>query len=421
MSSEFDKNLEKYIDLTLKVGLNLQQNQRLIIGLANPINIGTPIELAPFVRLIVKKAYQMGARFVDVLWNDVQIQLIRYQNAPRDSFKETSTWRMETGLDYLKKGDAVLAISVQDPDIFIGQDSEQILIQEQAIHSLYKPVTDLIVKNAANWCMITAPINGWTEKVLSEPSSPNLIAKLWDIIFEICRVKQKDPISAWREHVKTLRERCNYLDKKQYKKLKITDIGTDLTLGLPNGHIWRGGSMTNQRGITFVPNLPTEEIFTLPHKDETEGTVSATKPLFTGSAMIEDLTLTFSNGKVANVTAKKGLEHIEKYIKFDEGASYLGEIALVPHSSPISQSGLLFYNGLIDENASIHLALGAAYQFSLKNGEELTSEEFSAIGGNDSMLHLDFMIGSGETNVEGIQEDGTIEPIIKKGEWAFKA
>ena len=419
MSSEFEQNLDKYADIILKVGLNLQQGQRLLIGVVNPINQGTPLELASFIQLIVRKAYQMGAKFVEVMWDDPQLQLIRLQYAPRDSFEEISTWRKEAALEYMTKGDAIFAVLAQDPELFNDQDPELIITQRRSISAHYKPIKDLLVKNTTNWALVAAPVNGWADKIFPELPSNKQNIKLWNTIFEICRVKQEDPVSSWRDHINNLKTRCNFLNEKQYEALKLVAPGTDLTIGLPKGHIWRGGSLTSQNGITFVANLPTEEIFTMPDKNKTQGRVRATKPLFFGNALIEDFSFTFSEGKVVEANAGNGKEYLEKFIQFDEGASYLGEIALVSHSSPISQSGLLFYNGLIDENASIHIALGSAYKFSIENGEEMSDEEFAQVGGNTSILHMDFMIGSGEINIDGIREDGAVEPIMRNGEWAF--
>ena len=238
-------------------------------------------------------------------------------------------------------------------------------------------------------------------------------------IFQICRLDQEDPISAWRDHIDNLKARCEYLNKKQYETLKFKGPGTDLTIGLAKNHVWGGGSIKSQNGITCVPNLPTEEIFTIPDKDKIEGTVKATKPLFFNGAFIEDFSFTFSKGKVVEYNAVKGKDVLDILLNYDEGAKYLGEVALVPHSSPISQSGLIFYNGLIDENASIHIALGSGYKFCIENGEDLSDKEFAKAGGNISMLHMDFMIGSGEINVDGISEDGSVEPIMKNGEWVI--
>ena len=415
MSTEFEQNLEKYVDVILKVGLNLQKGQRLLILSTR----GTPLlELAPFVELITKKAYQMGAKLVEVIWNDPQLRLIRLQHAPRDSFEEFLTWRINAVLEFTEKGDATLLLSANIPDFFVDQDPELITIMRRTFFKHLKPVLDLRSKNATNWTIVAAPVDGWADKIFLDLPPDKRKTKMWDTIFDICRVKQKDPVSAWNDHINQLHARTNYLNHKQYNTLKLEAPGTDLTIGLPKGHIWQSGRQTSQNGIDFTGNIPTEEIFTLPHKDKTEGVVTATKPLPV-EVVIEDFSLTFSKGRVIKATAKKGEKMLNKLLEIDEGMSCLGEIALVPHSSPISQSGILFYNVLIDENASCHIALGRGYRFCMENGEKMSDEEFMATGGNVSLSHIDFMIGSGEMEIDGILEDGTAEPIMRKGEWAF--
>ena len=353
MSSEFEQNLDKYAEVIVRVGLNLQHGQRLLITRA-------PLELTPLVRLIVTKAYQVGARLVDVMWNDDQLRLIRFQHAPRDSFEEFPEWRANAALQVAKAGDAVLGLLAENPDLLFEQDPELIATVFQTKVKHFKPFRDLQSKNAMNWAVVTAPVDGWTEKVFPDLPPDVREAKFWDTIFEICRVKQEDPVSAWRDHVNELVARSDYLNHKQYTALKLTAPGTDLTVGLPRGYIWRGARMTSQNGIDFTANIPTEEVFTMPHKDKTEGVVTATKPLSYGGVLIEDFSLTFADGRVVKASAAKGEEVLRKLIETDEGASRLGEVALVPHSSPISQSGLLFYNTLIYENASNHIALGRA-------------------------------------------------------------
>ncbi|MFX0027807.1 MAG: aminopeptidase [Candidatus Hermodarchaeota archaeon] len=420
MSYEFEQYLDKYVDVILKVGLNLQKGQRLLIGVVNPINAGTPVELAPFVRKIVKKAYQMGAKFVEVMWNDPQITLTRLENAPKESFEEFPIWRINAAVDYANNDDAIFAIAAQDPKLFFGQDPKLLMTLNQAISTNFMPLLELIVKNVSNWCLVTAPIDGWAESIFPDMPTNERDRKLWDTIFEICRIKQKDPVSAWKNHINNLKTRCEYLNQKQYDSLKIIGPETDLTVGLVKDHIWIGGSSTSQNGIEFVPNLPTDEIFTTPDKNRTEGKVRGTKPLYEAGTIIENFSFTFSKGKVIEVNASKGKEMLEHMLKYDEGARYLGEIALVPISSPISQTGLLFYNTLIDENASIHLALGTAYKFNVKNGDKMSDEEFEKVGGNTSILHMDFMIGSEKINIDGVLKDGVVEPIMKNGEWAFE-
>jgi aminopeptidase len=421
MSSEFERNLDKYAEVIVRVGLNLQPGQRLLIGTPGFGIYGTPIELLPLVRLIVTKAYKAGARLVDVMWNDDQLRLIRFQHAPRDSFEEFPEWRANAAFEAAKAGDAVLSLLAENPDLLLEQDPELVATVFQTKVKHFKPFGDLRSKNAMNWTVVTAPVDGWPEKVFLDLPPDSRKAKFWDTIFEICRVKQDDPVAAWRDHVDQLVARSNYLNHKRYTALKLTAPGTDLTVGLPGGHIWRSGCMTSQTGIDFTANIPTEEIFTIPHKDKTAGVVTATKPLSYGGSLVEDFSLTFSEGRVVKATAKKGEESLHKLLETDEGASRLGEVALVPHSSPISQLGLLFYNILIDENASNHIALGRAYEFGLEGGEAMSGDEFAAAGGNHSLIHIDCMIGSGEMDVDGLTPDGTAEPIMRGGEWAFGA
>ncbi len=418
--SEFEQNLDKYTEVIVRVGLNLQPGQRLMIGMPLMGVWGTPLELAPLVRLIVTKAYQVGARLVDVMWNDDQLQLIRLQHAPSDSFEEFPAWRADAGFEAVKDGDAVLIIYAENPDLLVKQNPDLVtnVLMTNMKHT--KPTWDLLTKSATNWSVITAPVDGWREKIFPDLPPGSRDAKFWDTIFDICRLKQDDPVGNWRDHVNQLVARSNYLNHKRYTTLKLVAPGTDLSVGLPGGHVWRGGRVTTQNGIDFTPNIPTEEVFTMPHKDKTEGIVTSTKPLSYGGILIEDFTLTFSKGRVVKATAKKGEESLHKLLETDEGASRLGEVALVPHSSPISQSGLLFYNGLIDENASNHIALGKALNFSMERGEVMSNDEFAAVGGNNSLIHIDFMIGSGEMDVDGFMEDGTVEPIMRCGEWMFE-
>jgi len=417
--TEFESNLEKYADVLLKVGLNLQPGQHLLIGIPLFGVYGVPIELFPLIRLITRKAYQAGARLVDVLWNDDQMRLIRFQEAPRDSFDEFPEWRAKASFDTFSSGDAILSFDAEDPELLKDQDPELVGVFQSTNWQHMRSTMDLITKNATNWCIATAPVDGWAEKIFPLLSPIEGKAKFWDTIFEICRVKQADPIAAWQTHLTELSKRVNYLNHKKFLKLKYTAPGTDLMIGLPEGHAWHGCGMISQNGIDFTANIPTEEVFTLPHKNKVDGVVSSTKPLGYGGSVIEDLTLKFSGGKVVEINAKKNENVLRGLIKTDDGASRLGEVALVPHSSSISQTDLLFNNILLDENASSHLALGTAYKFSVKNGEEMSDEDFATIGGNQSMVHVDFMIGAGEMDIDGITNDGSTEAVMRGGEWAF--
>ncbi|MFX1380229.1 MAG: aminopeptidase [Promethearchaeota archaeon] len=419
MLSDFEQKLEKYAEVILKVGVNLQPGQRLLIGGPTVGADGVPLEAAPLVRIIAKKAYQMGARLVDVVWGDEQLRLLRFQNASKDSIKEYPKWRIQARYDISKAGDAHVIVFSPNPELLKGVEPDLISKFQTSFYEQLNPVSELLSANAFNWLVVSVPNSNLADKLFPNFPKNDRINKFWDIIFEICRINREDPITAWQTHNKNLSKRCKYLNEKQYVALKLTAPGTDLMIGLPNGHIWEGGSVIAQNGIEFTANIPTEEVFTMPHKDKVEGFVSTSKPVFYGGVLIENCRLTFSKGQIIEASAEIGEGFLLKTLETDEGARKLGEVALVPHSSPISQSGLIFYNMLIDENASNHIALGRAYRESLKGGDTLTDEEFLAAGGNNSLIHLDFMIGTGDMNVDGILEDKTVESIMKNGEWAF--
>ncbi len=419
MSSEFEKNLENYAEVIIKIGLNLQAGQRLLIA-GNTYTHGVPLEAAPLIRQIAKKAYQVGARYVDVIWKDEAIDLIRFQYAPRDSFEEASLWEPETKLRFAQNGDAMMVISTQSPDLLNDQDSTLVSKVQQTSVKNHQKVNDLVQKNATNWLAVGAALPGWADKVLPHVPPEQRVTKMWDTVFEMCRAKGPDPVAGWHAHIKNLQSRAEYMNHKRYAALKYTAPGTDLSVGLPHDHIWTGAGMTSQNGIFFTANVPTEEIFTLPHREKTQGVVRATKPLSFGGTVIDGFTLTFEGGRVVRAVADKNENLLKQLIDTDEGAHRIGEVALVPHNSPIAQSGLLFYSILYDENAANHIALGKAYRFTLKGGEPMSDAEFMAAGGNVSLIHLDFMVGSGEMDVDGITDSGVAEPVMRKGEWAFK-
>ncbi len=419
MKSEFERNLEKYAELIVKFGLNIQPGQRLLIGTPRTSTYGVPIELAPLVRLITKKAYQSGAKLVEILWEDAQIRLIRYQHAPRDSFEEFPTWRTDAKFEISKNDDAILGVAAVNPDLLSGQDSDLILTAHKSFYKHNKPAADLIRSGVGTWSVFPAPIKGWVDKVFPDIPSTERMAKFWDVIFDICRVKEEDPITAWEDHINQLVARSDFINKKEYVALKYNAPGTNLTIGLPKGHIWKCANRKTKSGITQTVNLPTEEIYTTPHKDKVDGVITSTKPLPL-EVFIDGLKLEFSKGKVVEAYATKGEDYLKKLLETEEGASRIGEVALVPHSSLISQLGILFYNVLIDENASCHIALGDGIKACFKNGLDMSKEEFAAAGGNQCLFHIDFMVGSEKLNIDGIKEDGTAEPVMRKGEWAFE-
>jgi len=410
----FENKLQKYVDVAIKVGVNLQPGQRLIIRYA-------PVEAASFVRQMVASAYKAGARLVDVFWRDDEIILNRFKYAPRDSFEEFPTWITEAQTAAVERGDAILTFLATNPDLLSGQDPELVALRMKTLQKNMLSFSSLIMRDATNWSIISYPIKDWAAKVFPNVNPDTSVEKLWGRIFEACRINGDDPVAAWQAHNKKLSARSEYLSSKQYTALKYTAPGTDFTLGLPEGHIWKGAESTSQTGIRFIANIPTEEVFTMPHKEHADGVITASKPLNYGGTLIENFSLTFKNGKVVDVKAEKGEKVLKALVATDEGSSRLGEVALVPYSSPISQLGLLFYNTLFDENAASHLALGRAYKFTMQDGAKMTDDEFSAHGGNYSLAHVDFMVGNAKMNVDGITAAGKTEPIMRQGEWAFEA
>jgi len=409
----FEEQLQSYADLVVKIGLNLQPGQRLIIRSA-------PVDAAPLVRAITAGAYKVGAPLVDVYWEDDAMTLARFECAPRNSFTEFPAWTTEAILQGVKRGDALLSIHSNNPDLLNGQDPKLVSTYIHTREEHLLPIRNYTMRDAVNWLVIGVPIESWAAKIFPDAAAADRIPKLWETIFAVCRLDRPDPIAAWQAHIQDLIARSRYLNGKSYTALKYTGPGTDLTIGLPKGHIWKGAQSKSEKGITFVANLPTEEVFTMPDRNRVEGVITATRPLNHQGMLIDGFQLTFSGGRVVEATAKQGQSVLRDLIAADDGAGRLGEVALVPHSSPISQSGLLFYNTLFDENAASHLALGRAYRFNVQGGTVMSEDEFAAAGGNYSLFHVDFMVGSDKLDVDGLTADGKTEPVMRQGEWAFE-
>lgn len=407
---DFDKMLAKYADVVVKVGLNLRNDQRLAIRAI--------LDDAPFVRKVTESAYKAGARYVDVQWTDEQSARIRMEHADDEALVDIPDWILTRYEEFYKRGDAELAISSSNPDLFEGIDPERIAKSRKVQYEkLAGPLRKY--ENDANWCVVATATPSWAAKVFPGMPIEDSEKKLWDAIFKVCRIDVPDPINAWKLHTEKLEKYRDYLNNKAYSALYYNAPGTNLTIGLPKNQHWEGAQETFKNGITSTVNIPTEEVFTAPHRDKADGIVTSSRPLNYLGILIEDFTITFENGHIVKITAKRGEADLRKMTELDENASRLGEVALVPNSSPISQSGILFYNTLFDENAASHIALGNAYRTSIKGGADMNDEEFTAEGGNNSLLHTDFMIGSGEMDIDGITEDGTHEPVMRQGEWAF--
>ncbi len=402
---------EKYADLVLQMGVNIQKGQALVIN--------GPVEGAEFVRIVVKKAYELGAKDVFVSWADDDITYLKYKHAADEVLKTFPDWRVQMQEGYAKDGAAFLSIHATDPDLLTDIDPNRIATASKAAGMALKGFQAYLMSDRVPWSVISIPTTAWAEKIFPDKTGEDAVGALWDTIYKMVRVDQDDPIAVWEKHNARLKAAYSILNEKQYEKLVLTAPGTDLEVGLPNNHIWQGGAASSEDGIIFNPNMPTEEVFTAPHKYHVSGTVSSTKPLNYGGSLIDGFQLTFKDGQVIDYEAEKGGDVLKTLLETDEGAKRLGEIALVPDESPISRSGLIFYNTLFDENASVHIALGKAYPTNVEGGTEMDPSALDQNGINDSMTHVDFMIGSSEMNIDGVKADGTKEAVFRNGTWAF--
>ncbi len=402
--------LERLAEVAVRVGLQLREGQDLVIT--------APVVALPLVRLIAKHAYKAGAGLVTPFFADDEMALVRYENAPDASFDRAANWLYEGMAKAYSDGAARLAIAADNPMLLSSQDPAKVSRANRANSKAYQPALEKIAGFDINWNIVSYPNPAWAK--LMFPNEPEDIAtrKLAEAIFAASRVDVGDPIGAWAAHNAALRTRTRFLNGKTYSALHFKGPNTDLTVGLADGHEWHGGASTAKNGITCNPNIPTEEVFTTPHALRVEGYVTSTKPLSHQGTLIENIAVRFEGGRIVEAKASRGEEVLNKVLDTDEGARRLGEVALVPHSSPISQSGLLFYNTLFDENAASHIALGQCYSKCFVDGAKLTPEQIKAQGGNSSLIHIDWMIGSGQIDVDGINPDGTREPVMRSGEWA---
>ncbi len=409
--STFQQNLEKYAELAVRVGVNIQPNQNLTINAST--------EVAEFVRIVVRKAYEAGARNVYVEWHDDIVSRTRYELASEEALSEYPEWKAK-GLETLAENDgAFMSIISSDPDLLSGIDPKRIAAAAKASGIALTKYRNYLQADKASWTVIAAASKDWAAKVFPNEAGDKQVEKLWEAIFRTTRTDQPDPVKAWKEHDQNLHNKVDYLNSKKYKKLQYKAPGTDLTIELHDTHTWVGAGSENEKGNFFMANMPTEEVFTVPLRNGVNGVVKSTKPLSYSGNLIDNFSLTFENGRIIDVKAEKGEAVLKQLVETDEGSHYLGEIALVAHDSPISQSGILFYNTLFDENASNHLAIGNGYAFCVEGGKKMSREELEKVGVNSSITHVDFMIGSAEMDIDGILEDGTKEAIFRNGTWAF--
>ena len=406
------QKLDRLAEIAVKVGLNLQQGQELVLT--------SPISSLPLVRRIVHHAYRQGASLVTSLFGDDVIALERFAHAPDESFDRAAGWLYEGIAKAFANGAARLAIAGDNPLLLAKEMPEKVSRLNRAVSMAYQPALEKITHFDINWSIVSYPNPDWAKVVFPDLSSEEATKKLAEAVFAASRVDREDALSAWHAHNENLHKRCEWLDKQNFAALhfKAGDY-TNLKIGLADGHKWQGGASVAKNGVTCNANIPTEEVFTTPHAQRVEGYLRSTMPLCHNGTLIDGIEMLFEKGRVVKATAQKGQEVLQKLLETDEGAARLGEVALVPHSSPISKSGLLFYNTLFDENAACHIALGQCYAKCFED-RSLTEEQMMQRGGNKSFIHVDWMIGSGELNISGLKQDGSVVEVFHKGEWAFE-
>ena len=411
-NNKWDNNasLDKLAELSIKTGVALAAGQDLLIT--------APYEAAPLVRRLAYHAYKAGAGVVTPLFSDPAVTLMRYQNARPESFDHATQWLFDGMAAAFDANTARLAVVGEDPMLLSEQNPDSVGRANQALSKASSAVRERITRFDVNWNIIAWPGMEWAKQVFPALSDQDAQIALADAIFKASRADQEDPIGAWVAHNKNLRMRTDWLNERNFAALRFYGGGTDLTVGLAKDHEWMGGASVARNGITCNPNIPSEEVFTTPHAQKVEGTVRSTKPLSHQGTLIEDISVIFKEGRIIEASASRGQDVFLKLLDTDDGARRLGEVALVPHSSPISQSGLLFYNTLFDENAACHIALGQCYSKCFKNGAALSAEDVTERGGNSSMIHVDWMIGSDEIDIDGIAQDGTVTAVFRNGEWA---
>jgi len=405
----FEQKLDRLARIAIEVGLGLQRGQELVMTAS--------LDAVGLARRITEHAYRAGASLVTTLYSDDEAALLRFHHAPEEAFDRAAGWLYDGMGAAFRGGAARLAITGGNPLLLSNEDPDKVGRANDAVSKAYQPALDPITRHAINWTIVAAATPAWAKAMFPNDDAATGLEKLWETIFRTTRVTGDDPVGAWKAHDGQLQQRAAHMNGKRYSALHYRGPGTDFRLGLADGHVWMGGGTEAGNGIYCIPNLPTEEIFTTPHKDRAEGTVRASKPLSYQGTMIEGIEVRFAEGRIVAAKATRGQEVLEKLISTDDGARRLGEVALVPHSSPIAASGLLFLNTLFDENAASHIALGQSYSSCLEDGDKATKEELAARGANESLIHVDWMIGSAEMDIDGITAQGTAEPVMRRGEW----
>lgn len=406
-----ERNLEKYAELAVKVGINLKEKEGLLIA--------GNAETLPLARLVMKKAYEAGAKHVEFQLADDEMSLIRFKHGKDYVFENFPQWKVESLEAMYKDNYHHLFIAAPDPELLKDIDGDLVAKSQKTASLAVSSVMKYRMTGFTKWCIVAMPSLAWAKSVFPDLDDETAIEKLWEKVFEATRVDQDDPVEAWKIHDNNIKKYRNFLNEKQFEKLVLKAPGTDLEVYLAEGHYWMGGSKDSQAGDPFVANIPTEEVFTTPHALKVNGTLKATKPLSLNGKLVDNFGFTFKDGKVVDFYAEKGYDVLEKLMENDEGAKYLGEVALVQNDSPISNTGILFNNTLFDENASVHFALGRAYAYAMIGGSDMTDEELKAKGANFSLIHVDFMVGGPELKITAYENDGTEVELFKDGNWVF--
>lgn len=404
--------LIKYASLAVNIGVNIQKDNILVIS--------SPIETAEFARLITEEAYKSGAKDVIVHYGDQKLTKIKLENSSLETISNIPEWQAESYNYYARQEACFISISASDPDGLKGVPVEKIGASQKARTSALKEYFDNSMSNKCRWCVLSVPTLSWAKKVFPKVSDDEAMESLWDVIFKTVRVDTENPVNAWKKHNAYLEEKIKFMNNNNFKSVHLKSAnGTDLNIELPEGHIWAGGSEGDVNGIPFNANIPTEEVFTLPKKTGVNGIVYSSKPLSYGGNLIDNFSITFKDGKAIDFTAETGYDVLKQMLESDEGAKYLGEVAFVPYNSPISNSKLIFFNTLFDENAACHLAFGRSYESCVKDADKYSEEELEKIGVNNSVIHVDFMIGTSDLEITGINKNGEAIQIFSNGNWAF--
>lgn len=405
-----EQKLDLLAEVAVRVGLGLKEGQELVMTAS--------LDAVELARRITEQAYRSGASLVTTLYSDDEAALMRYHYAPDAAFDKAAGWLYDGMGAAFRSGAARLAITGGNPALLSNEDPDKVSRANRAVSQAYRPALELITRHEINWTIVASATPAWAGQMFPNDTPDVALQKLWGAIFQTTRINVEDPVSEWKEHDEGLQKRAKYLNEKRYSALRYRGPGTDFRLGLADDHVWMGGGTTAGNGLYCVANMPTEEVFSMPHKDRVDGTVTATKPLSHQGTMIEDIYVRFERGRIVEAHASRGEEVLRKLIETDDGARRLGEVALVPHSSPIAASGMTFLNTLFDENAASHIALGQAYSSCMRNGDKLSKEELAAKGANDSLIHVDWMIGSDKLDIDGETASGALEPLMRGGEWA---